>query len=49
MGHLSCNVGCENIPYFGGLNPGEFSAHHITDSTFKIDLGGSGGGSTSVN
>ena len=49
LGHLYCNSDCHNIPYSEGINPGQWSAHHITDSTFRIDLGSYGSGSTVYN
>ncbi|NOQ70854.1 MAG: hypothetical protein GQ574_02565 [Crocinitomix sp.] len=46
VGHLSCNTGCENIPY-AEMGAGESSAHEITDTTFNLDLGFTEGMSSS--
>ena len=47
QGHLVCVEDCENIPYVEGPSgSGAGGLHRITDSTYMIDLGWSGGGST---
>lgn len=48
QGNLICSDNCETIPYVqtGAPGSGPSGHHQITDSTYSIDLGWSGGGST---